>query len=48
MAYTVLCPTCGLEEAVEELEAVLDLQEAHREEHGDDHVFEFSLVGRTR
>ena len=41
MTYTIRCPICGHQDAEDKLKAVFDLQDTHREEYGETHIFEF-------
>ena len=44
MTYSVRCPECGLTGEIEDLAAVLDLQDVHREKRGETHIFDFDLI----
>lgn len=44
VTYRVTCPVCGLEQEIDEVDAVFDFQEEHREEYGERHLLEFELL----
>ena len=47
MSYITICSECELEEVLHDLKTVLDLQDAHQETHGEEHIFEFRDIERT-
>lgn len=44
MTYEVSCTCCDLDREMEDVDAVLDLEEEHQTRHGESHVLEFELV----
>lgn len=44
MTYIVTCSECTFQHEMEGVEDVLDFQEEHRAERGEQHILEFQLV----
>lgn len=44
VTYRVTCPVCGFQHEIDEVDAVFDFQEEHREQYGEHHLLEFELI----
>ena len=44
MVYHVECSICDYEDEISDLEMVLDVQEEHRSDEGEQHLLEFEKV----
>lgn len=44
VTYEVSCTHCDLDQEMEDVDAVLDLEDEHQARHGESHVLEFELV----